>query len=96
MPPRTPLPPHRRLPLLVTADGDLLDELLRLAAAGGTEVEVAADPAAARPRWLPAPLVLVGTDQAPGLPAGPAAAPVPDGAGRARRRSSTPAGRSPS
>ena len=64
MPSRTPLPPHRRLPLLVTADGDLLDELLRLAAAGGTEVELAADPAAARARWLPAPLVLVGSDQA--------------------------------
>ncbi|MFC4148887.1 septum site-determining protein Ssd [Micromonospora mangrovi] len=64
MPPRTPLPAHRRLPLLVTADGDLLDELLRLAAAGGTEVELAADPAAARARWLPAPLVLVGGDQA--------------------------------
>lgn len=64
MPPRTPLPTHRRLPLLVTADGDLLDELLRLAAAGGTEVELAADPAAARARWVPAPLVLVGADQA--------------------------------
>jgi secretion/DNA translocation related CpaE-like protein len=63
MPPRTP-PAYRRLPLLVTADGDLLDELLRLAAAGGTEVELAADPAAARARWLPAPLVLVGDDQA--------------------------------
>ncbi|MER6593234.1 septum site-determining protein Ssd, partial [Micromonospora purpureochromogenes] len=64
MPPRTSLPPHRRLPLLVTADGDLLDELLRLAAAGGTEVELAADPAAARAKWQPAPLVLVGRDQA--------------------------------
>ncbi|MEV0152973.1 septum site-determining protein Ssd [Micromonospora sp. NPDC050686] len=64
MPPRT-LPSRPRLPLLVTADGDLLDELLRLAAAGGTEVELAADPAAARARWLPAPLVLVGSDQAP-------------------------------
>ena len=29
-----------RLPLVVTADQDLLDDLLRLAAAGGTEVEV--------------------------------------------------------
>ncbi|MFF5172753.1 septum site-determining protein Ssd [Micromonospora sp. NPDC000089] len=48
----------------MTSDGDLLDELLRLAAAGGTEVELAADPAAARSRWLPAPLVLVGDDQA--------------------------------
>ncbi|NED49318.1 septum site-determining protein minD, partial [Micromonospora aurantiaca] len=64
MPPRTPLPPYRRLPLLVTSDGDLLDELLRLAAAGGTEVELAADPAAARARWAPAPLVLIGADQA--------------------------------
>ncbi|MEH0937898.1 septum site-determining protein Ssd [Micromonospora psammae] len=48
----------------MTSDGDLLDELLRLAAAGGTEVELAADPVAARARWLPAPLVLVGCDQA--------------------------------
>ncbi|SCG40609.1 helicase/secretion neighborhood CpaE-like protein [Micromonospora siamensis] len=63
MPPRT-FPARPRLPLLVTSDGDLLDELLRLAAAGGAEVELAADPAAARARWLPAPLVLVGSDQA--------------------------------
>ncbi|MER7164559.1 septum site-determining protein Ssd [Micromonospora sp. NPDC000207] len=48
----------------MTGDGDLLDNLLRLAAAGGTEVDVAADPAAARARWQPAPLVLVGSDQA--------------------------------
>ncbi|MEH1012320.1 septum site-determining protein Ssd [Micromonospora sp. CPCC 206060] len=64
MPPRTSVPPLRRLPLIVTTDNALLDELLRLAAAAGTEVEVAADPAAARPRWSPAPLVLIGTDQA--------------------------------
>lgn len=48
----------------MTSDDGLLDDLLRLAAAGGTEVEVAADPAAARSRWTPAPLVLVGDDQA--------------------------------
>ncbi|MFB9237012.1 septum site-determining protein Ssd [Plantactinospora siamensis] len=54
----------RRLPLVVTADGPLLDELLRLAAAAGTEVEVAPDPAAARVRWSRAPLVLIGADQA--------------------------------
>ncbi|MGI5211579.1 septum site-determining protein Ssd [Plantactinospora sp. CA-290183] len=48
----------------MTSDNQLLDELLRLAAAGGTEVEVATDPAAARSRWAAAPLVLVGTDQA--------------------------------
>ncbi|TCB92789.1 septum site-determining protein minD [Micromonospora zingiberis] len=64
MPSRTSVPPHRRPPLVVTADGDLLDDLLRLAAAGGVEVEVAADPAAARTRWQPAPLVVVGADQA--------------------------------
>ncbi|MGC4854446.1 septum site-determining protein Ssd [Micromonospora sp. DT4] len=64
MAPRTSVPPIRRLPLVVTADGDLLDELLRLAAAAGTEVELAADPAAARTRWGPAPLVLLGVDQA--------------------------------
>ena len=46
-----PLSPGPRLPLVVTADSDLLDDLLRLAAAGGTEVDVAHDPAAARPRY---------------------------------------------
>jgi secretion/DNA translocation related CpaE-like protein len=48
----------------VTADQWLLDELLRLAAAGGVDVEVATDPAAARSRYLPAPFVLIGGDQA--------------------------------
>ncbi|GAA0524386.1 septum formation initiator [Paractinoplanes ferrugineus] len=52
-----------RLPLVVTADPELLDVLLRLAAAGGTEVVVAADPAAARPRFTSAPLVVIGADQ---------------------------------
>ncbi|MBW6437703.1 CpaE-like family protein [Actinoplanes hulinensis] len=47
----------------MTADQDLLDDLLRLAAAGGSEVEVAPDPAAARARWTGAPMVLVGADQ---------------------------------
>ncbi|MEV1315896.1 septum site-determining protein Ssd [Micromonospora arborensis] len=64
MPSRTSVPPIRRLPLVVTGDDDLLDDVLRLAAAGGTEVELAADPAAARTRWQPAPLVLLGADQA--------------------------------
>jgi secretion/DNA translocation related CpaE-like protein len=49
---------------VVTADDDLLDDLLRLAAAGGTDVDVAPDPATARPRFAAAPLVLIGTDQA--------------------------------
>jgi secretion/DNA translocation related CpaE-like protein len=52
-----------RLPLVVTGDPDLLDDLLRLAAAGGSEVDVAPDPAAARPRYAAAPIVFVGADQ---------------------------------
>ncbi|MEV6305130.1 septum site-determining protein Ssd [Actinoplanes sp. NPDC051861] len=55
--------PAPRRPLVVTADPDLLDDLLRLAAAGGTEVDVAPDPAAARARYPGAPLVLIGADQ---------------------------------
>ena len=61
---RTPVRSGPRLPLVVTADPDLLDDLLRLAAAGGTEVEVAPDPAAARARVVTAPLMLIGADQA--------------------------------
>ncbi|HEX8626753.1 MAG TPA: septum site-determining protein Ssd [Catenuloplanes sp.] len=64
MPPRTSVRSGPRLPLVVTADADLLDELLRLAAAGGTDVDVAPDPAAARSRYTGAPLVLIGVDQA--------------------------------
>lgn len=56
-------------PLLVTADDQLLDDLLRLAAAAGVEVEVARDPAAARSRWPTVPLIVVGDDQADGLAA---------------------------
>ncbi|BCJ65144.1 septum formation initiator [Polymorphospora rubra] len=63
MPPRTSVRPTPRLPLVVTSDTDLLDDLLRLAAAGGREIDVAPDPAAARSRWNTAPLVLVGSDQ---------------------------------
>jgi secretion/DNA translocation related CpaE-like protein len=51
-------------PLLATNDPDLLDDLLRLAAAAGVEVDVAVDPVAARARWRLAPLVLLGTDLA--------------------------------
>ena len=47
-------------PLLIVDDADLLDELLRIAAESGTEVEVAADPVAARRGYASAPLVLVG------------------------------------
>jgi secretion/DNA translocation related CpaE-like protein len=62
-----PVPPGRARPLLVrpllvTADPELLDDVLRLCAAAGVDVEVAPDPTAARPAWARAPLVLVGDD----------------------------------
>jgi secretion/DNA translocation related CpaE-like protein len=53
-------PPVR--PLVVTSDGELLDELLRLATATRVEVDVAADAVAARSRFSTAALVLVGAD----------------------------------
>jgi secretion/DNA translocation related CpaE-like protein len=56
------LPPA--LPLLVTADPDLLDDALRLAAAAGVELHVEPEPGAARAAWATAPLVLVGSDRA--------------------------------
>jgi secretion/DNA translocation related CpaE-like protein len=55
--------PVPRLPLVMTGDLSLLDDLLRLAAAGGSEVDVAPDPAAARPKYAAAPIVFIGTDQ---------------------------------
>ncbi|MEP6695813.1 MAG: septum site-determining protein Ssd [Pseudonocardiales bacterium] len=45
-------------PLLLTDEPDLLDELVRLASAGGVEVEVAAEPGAAWRAWTSAPLVV--------------------------------------
>jgi secretion/DNA translocation related CpaE-like protein len=50
--------------LLTTTDDLLLDDVLRLAAAAGTEVEVAHDPGAALRAWQGAAAVLVGGDQA--------------------------------
>ncbi|GAA0815818.1 septum site-determining protein Ssd [Spirilliplanes yamanashiensis] len=64
MPARPTVRPAPHRPLVVTADPGLLDELLRLAAAAGTEVDVAADPVAARARWATAPHVLIAADQA--------------------------------
>lgn len=54
-------------PLLVSGDADLIDDVLRLAAAAGVEVHLATDPEAARGRWALAPLVLVGADRAEAL-----------------------------
>jgi secretion/DNA translocation related CpaE-like protein len=46
----------------VTAESDALDELLRLAATAGVEVDVAADVTAARRCWSTASTVVVGAD----------------------------------
>ena len=52
--------------LVVTDDLDLLDELLRLAATAGVELEVAADAGAARRSWTGAPFVVVAEDAVEG------------------------------
>lgn len=51
-------------PLFVTRDAQLLDELLRLAAAAGVSPDVANDASTALRGWMAAPLVLVGVDMA--------------------------------
>jgi secretion/DNA translocation related CpaE-like protein len=55
--------PRARRPLVITGDDELLDDLLRFAAAGGTEVDVAPDPTGARGHFTTAPLVVLGADQ---------------------------------
>lgn len=57
-------PPGLSRPLLVTGDEDMLDDLLRLAAAAGIEVEVTGEPMTARSRWPAVPLIVVGDDRA--------------------------------
>ncbi|GAA3443533.1 septum site-determining protein Ssd [Planomonospora venezuelensis] len=56
-------------PLVITEDHDLLDDLLRVAAAAGAELDVAHTPAHARPYWTRAPMVVVGSDLADALAA---------------------------
>lgn len=51
---------HR--PFLLTADAELLDDLLGVAAAVGAALDVGVEPSACRPQWTEAPLVLVGAD----------------------------------
>jgi secretion/DNA translocation related CpaE-like protein len=51
-------------PLAITSDLRLLDDLLRLAAACGVELNVARDPVDARPYWSTAVLVLTGAADA--------------------------------
>lgn len=62
-----PMNPTSYRPLVVTEDPALLDELLRLAATAGCELEVATGAAAARRSWTASPLVLVGADAAAAL-----------------------------
>lgn len=50
-------------PLLVSRDDRLVADLQRLAAAAGTALDVAAEPAAVLASWPVAPVVLVGADQ---------------------------------
>jgi hypothetical protein len=57
----------RGRPLVVTGDGELLDELLDLAGAAGVELAVAVDAIAAEDHWASAPLVMVGPDQVEAL-----------------------------
>jgi secretion/DNA translocation related CpaE-like protein len=56
-----------RRPLVLTADTELLDDVLGAAAAVGVAVDVAADPGFCRPQWMAAPLVLLGSDLAPAV-----------------------------
>ena len=56
-------------PLLVSGDGDLIDDVLRLAAANGVDVHLAMDAEGARGRWQAAPLVLIGADLAAAMAA---------------------------
>lgn len=56
--------PRGGAPLIVTADESLLDDLLRLCAAAGTEPEVVFDQAPPAESWDSAPLVLVGAETA--------------------------------
>jgi secretion/DNA translocation related CpaE-like protein len=56
---RTPGDRTRPRALAVTANGELLDELIRIAGRAGVELDVAADTTAARSRFASAPVVLV-------------------------------------
>lgn len=51
-------------PLVLTRSPDLLDDVLRVAATAGVDVQVAADVGAARRLWAAAPCVVLGADVA--------------------------------
>jgi secretion/DNA translocation related CpaE-like protein len=52
------------IPLILTRDDDLIDDLVRLCAAAGATPEVAAEPGAAVGSWRTASVVIVGADAA--------------------------------
>ena len=52
-------------PLLVTCDVEVADEVVRLAALAGVDLEVAPDPTSSPAAWRRAPLVLLGPDVPP-------------------------------
>jgi secretion/DNA translocation related CpaE-like protein len=54
-------------PLMMTADAELLDDMLGAATAVGVAVDVAVDPHACHPQWTAAPLVVIGEDIMPAL-----------------------------
>ena len=60
LPAHPAVPPHRLL--VVTGETELLDDVLRLAAGVGAELEVVGDGGLARRSWSTAPLVLVAVD----------------------------------
>jgi len=59
-----PLSAGTQRPLLVTADEELLDDLLRLASAASVSLDVRSEVGSARSAWPAAPMVLVGSDLA--------------------------------
>jgi secretion/DNA translocation related CpaE-like protein len=62
LPPSEPLEAGTPRPLLITADPDLLERVLRVAGTAGADLELAADPGSVRRSWARAPLVLVGSE----------------------------------
>lgn len=59
-----PAPPTRPRGLVMMSDPDLLDAVLRLAAAAGCEMQRVVDPSQARRSWLDAPVVVLDDDAA--------------------------------
>lgn len=52
------------MPLVITSDDQVLDDVLRIAAAASAEVDLAPEASTGRSRWAASPVVIVGPDQA--------------------------------